>query len=106
MRTSLIVALAAGAAACIAGIVPAAASAAQPPADRVVVMYFHRTERCPTCRKMGSASSTLPAFTNDAACQNFISVLSGTSLCAELYSRKAPSTSSRSMARSPRFIKS
>lgn len=24
------------------------------PADRVVVMYFHRTQRCPTCRKMGS----------------------------------------------------
>jgi hypothetical protein len=22
-------------------------------ADRVVVMYFHRTVRCPTCRKMG-----------------------------------------------------
>jgi hypothetical protein len=24
------------------------------PADRVVVMYFHRTQRCPTCLKMGS----------------------------------------------------
>jgi thiol-disulfide isomerase/thioredoxin len=24
------------------------------PADRVVVMYFHRTQRCPTCRRMGS----------------------------------------------------
>lgn len=24
------------------------------PADRVVVMYFHRTQRCPTCQKMGS----------------------------------------------------
>jgi Zn-dependent alcohol dehydrogenase len=23
------------------------------PADRVVVMYFHRTQRCPTCLKMG-----------------------------------------------------
>jgi hypothetical protein len=22
-------------------------------ADRIVVMYFHRTVRCPTCRKMG-----------------------------------------------------
>jgi thiol-disulfide isomerase/thioredoxin len=31
--------------------VPAAAD--DPPADRVVVMYFHRTQRCPTCRKMG-----------------------------------------------------
>lgn len=29
------------------------ARAAEPPADRVVVMYFHRTQRCPTCRKMG-----------------------------------------------------
>jgi hypothetical protein len=26
------------------------------PADRVVVMYFHRTNRCPTCLKMGSYS--------------------------------------------------
>jgi len=26
------------------------------PADRVVVMYFHRTKRCPTCQKMGSYS--------------------------------------------------
>jgi thiol-disulfide isomerase/thioredoxin len=24
------------------------------PKDRVVVMYFHRTQRCPTCLKMGS----------------------------------------------------
>ena len=31
-----------------------AASAADAPKDRVVVMYFHRTERCPTCLKMGS----------------------------------------------------
>jgi len=29
---------------------------ADAPPDRVVVMYFHRTERCPTCRKMGSYS--------------------------------------------------
>ena len=28
--------------------------AADRPADRVVAMYFHRTERCPTCKKMGS----------------------------------------------------
>jgi thiol-disulfide isomerase/thioredoxin len=26
----------------------------QAPRDRVVVMYFHRTKRCPTCQKMGS----------------------------------------------------
>ena len=29
-------------------------SAVDPPKDRVVAMYFHRTERCPTCKKMGS----------------------------------------------------
>jgi hypothetical protein len=28
--------------------------AADPPAPRVVAMYFHRTQRCPTCLKMGS----------------------------------------------------
>ena len=32
------------------------AYAADPPSDRVVAMYFHRTERCPTCRKMGEYS--------------------------------------------------
>jgi len=26
------------------------------PVDRVVVMYFHRTQRCPTCLRMGSYS--------------------------------------------------
>lgn len=25
-----------------------------PPKDRVVAMYFHRTQRCPTCLKMGN----------------------------------------------------
>lgn len=30
--------------------------AADAPKDRVVAMYFHRTERCPTCQKMGSYS--------------------------------------------------
>ena len=29
-------------------------TAADRPADRVVAMYFHRTQRCPTCLKMGS----------------------------------------------------
>jgi len=29
---------------------------AKRPADRVVVMYFHRTQRCPTCLRMGSYS--------------------------------------------------
>ena len=32
------------------------AQADDPPADRVVAMYFHRTERCPTCKMMGSYS--------------------------------------------------
>ena len=31
-------------------------SAADAPKDRIVAMYFHRTERCPTCRKMGAYS--------------------------------------------------
>lgn len=30
--------------------------AADVPQDRVVVMYFHRTERCPTCQRMGGYS--------------------------------------------------
>jgi opacity protein-like surface antigen len=34
----------------------AAAWAADPPADRVLALYFHRTQRCPTCLKMGSYS--------------------------------------------------
>jgi len=33
-----------------------AVQAADAPKDRVVAMYFHRTERCPTCQKMGSYS--------------------------------------------------
>ena len=33
-----------------------AAQAADAPKDRVVAMYFHRTQRCPTCLKMGSYS--------------------------------------------------
>jgi hypothetical protein len=30
--------------------------AADAPSDRVVAMYFHRTQRCPTCLRMGSYS--------------------------------------------------
>ena len=30
--------------------------AADAPKDRVVAMYFHRTERCPTCKTMGNYS--------------------------------------------------
>ena len=33
-----------------------ASAKATTPADRVVVMYFHRTQRCPTCLRMGSYS--------------------------------------------------
>jgi hypothetical protein len=40
----------------VASIVPQSASAADTPTDRTVVMYFHRTQRCPTCLKMGSYS--------------------------------------------------
>ncbi|NLF71891.1 MAG: hypothetical protein GX575_22910 [Candidatus Anammoximicrobium sp.] len=36
--------------------VTSAAQAADAPKDRVIAMYFHRTERCPTCQKMGSYS--------------------------------------------------
>ena len=31
-------------------------SAADTPKNRIVAMYFHRTERCPTCQKMGAYS--------------------------------------------------
>lgn len=40
----------------VAAMLPVPAPAADAPDDRVVVMYFHRTKRCPTCRKMGSYS--------------------------------------------------
>jgi hypothetical protein len=36
---------------CPLGTVPL--GGAEAPAERVLVMYFHRTERCPTCQKMG-----------------------------------------------------
>ena len=32
----------------------AAEATKAPPRDRVVAIYFHRTQRCPTCQKMGS----------------------------------------------------
>lgn len=43
-----------GVVAVLASMVPHAIEASDAPADRVVVMYFHRTQRCPTCLKMGS----------------------------------------------------
>ena len=45
---------------CVAGLlastVAGQALAADVPVDRVMALYFHRTERCPTCLKMGSYS--------------------------------------------------
>jgi len=44
---------------------PAKADAsANTPADRIVVMYFHRTKRCPTCLKMGG-------YTEEAVVKGF-----------------------------------
>lgn len=40
----------------VATIATSVAPAAEAPKDRVVAMYFHRTQRCPTCQKMGSYS--------------------------------------------------
>lgn len=39
---------------CVSAMAAATANALDPPADRVTAMYFHRTERCPTCKMMGS----------------------------------------------------
>ena len=39
-----------------ATIATSVAQAADAPKDRIVAMYFHRTQRCPTCQKMGSYS--------------------------------------------------
>lgn len=54
-RVALILA-AVAAVALLASMLPAGVSAANASADRVVVMYFHRTQRCPTCQKMGAYS--------------------------------------------------
>jgi len=45
-----------GAVALLIALVPGPVLAADAPADRVLAMYFHRTQRCPTCLKMGSYS--------------------------------------------------
>ena len=42
------------AAAVLGAVFASTAFAAERPKDRVVAMYFHRTERCPTCLKMGT----------------------------------------------------
>lgn len=57
MRRLVIVVLAiASVAVTLASTAFAAEEPAKRPADRVVAMYFHRTERCPTCLKMGTYS--------------------------------------------------
>jgi len=56
MKRIAFVVLAVGASICLIAVVPGPASAADVPSDRVLVMYFHRTQRCPTCLKMGSYS--------------------------------------------------
>ena len=48
--------------------VTAAEVSKAPPKDRVVAMYFHRTQRCPTCQKMGS-------YTEEAVKTGFVQQL-------------------------------
>jgi hypothetical protein len=45
-----------GVVALLASTLSQAVLAAEASTDRVVAMYFHRTQRCPTCLKMGSYS--------------------------------------------------
>jgi hypothetical protein len=40
----------------LAALFASTALAADPPETRVLALYFHRTERCPTCQKMGTYS--------------------------------------------------
>lgn len=54
MRRALTCVFAFGLVAFVASMFSEMAVAADAPADRVVVMYFHRTQRCPTCLRMGS----------------------------------------------------
>jgi thiol-disulfide isomerase/thioredoxin len=56
MRRIVMAVVALGVVVLLASMLSHAAWAADTPADRVVVMYFHRTHRCPTCMKMGSYS--------------------------------------------------
>lgn len=56
MKRTLTCVFAFGIVAVLASMLPQAAVAADAPADRTVAMYFHRTQRCPTCLKMGSYS--------------------------------------------------
>jgi thiol-disulfide isomerase/thioredoxin len=56
MKRNAAVGLAVMAGALFSGMLAMPVVAADAPSDRVVVMYFHRTQRCPTCLKMGSYS--------------------------------------------------
>ena len=56
MKRIVTIVFAVVAVALLTSMLPGRASAADAPADRVVAMYFHRTQRCPTCLKMGSYS--------------------------------------------------
>ena len=56
MKRVVVLGLAVLAVGVLGSFLSSAAVAADAPADRVVVMYFHRTVRCPTCQKMGSYS--------------------------------------------------
>ena len=56
MKRIAVIGLAAVAVAVLATASAEPVLGATPPADRVVAMYFHRTQRCPTCLKMGSYS--------------------------------------------------
>ena len=40
----------------LTAMLPSTVFSADAPADRVVAMYFHRTDRCPTCKMMGSCA--------------------------------------------------
>ena len=56
MKSVLTCVFAFGLVALVASMLPQTVVAADTPSDRVVAMYFHRTQRCPTCLKMGGYS--------------------------------------------------
>ena len=66
MPRSIRIVLAALVAAFAATLTLDTADAADPPKEeakeRVVVMYFHRTQRCPTCRRRAHALWGAPRF--------------------------------------------
>jgi len=56
MRRIAVAVVALGIASFFASMPPRTILAADAPTDRTIVMYFHRTQRCPTCKKMGNYS--------------------------------------------------